>query len=291
MQFNESYFEVEPGIKIYVRDYFTNDPKAPAVLCLHGLTRNGQDFTAMIEQLRQTATAAGPRFIVPDLRGRGLSQYDPDPSHYYPAHYVADMWELLDDMHVSNFHIIGTSMGGIMAILMHHAKPRQVDGVLLNDIGPMVPLPGLAHILTYLGLDMEEDSWDAVLAAMKNRHHQDLPDFTESEWDAIAKRTYAQNEDGTWVQAYDPLIRGPVEEAYAEGMELDLWEAYSVINKPLLLLRGELSQLLPKALAEQMLSKNPDCKVVEIPRKGHVPQLDEPESIQAILDWLALAPQ
>ena len=287
MDFNESYFEVEPGIKLYFRDYLSDESNAPVVLCLHGLTRNGEDFEPMIDRLHKSGIGKRFRFIVPDMRGRGLSNYDPNPENYFPLNYIADVWELLDNMRVPSFYIVGTSMGGLMAMLMHQEKPERVNGVLLNDIGPMVPLAGLAHILTYLGLNMREDSWDSVIAAMKARHTQDLPDFNESEWEDLAKRSYQQDSDGNWVQRYDPLIREPVEQAYQDGIELDLWEAYIGIDKPTLILRGELSQMLPTQLAEQMRFRNTHCALVEIPRKGHVPQLDEPESLEAISEWLA----
>lgn len=288
MDFNESYFEIEPGMKLYFRDYYAEDPEAPVVLCLHGLTRNGDDFIAMIEQLRQTEIGTRFRFIVPDMRGRGSSHYDPNPENYYPLTYISDMWEFLENMRVPSCHIIGTSMGGIMTILMHQEKPDLINGVLLNDIGPLVPLPGLAHILSYLGLNMEEESWDDVLAAMKSRHSGDLPDFSDAEWEGLANRTYEQNKGGAWVQRYDPQIREPVEQAYAEGVELDLWEPYIGINKPTLVLRGEVSQMLPKELAQQMRFRNTHCTLVEIPRKGHVPQLDEPEAVEAISHWLEM---
>lgn len=285
-----SQIQVAPNVNVFFHDYQPPNTHSSddhlTVLCLHGITRNADDFIPMVNQLHAETDAQSCRFIVPDMRGRGRSDYDENLENYMVGTYVADCWKLLDSLETQRVAIIGTSMGGIMSILMHEQRPEQVSGILLNDIGPIVPKQGLAYILTYLGKFMSEDTWAAALETTKKRLADEYVNLPEKEWEQIALRTYAQRQDGSWSQRYDKNIRLPMLAAFEQGEELDLWQAYSAIDKPLLLLRGERSKLLPQELAQAMLQQNKHCKMAEIQDRGHVPLLDEPESLMQIKEWL-----
>lgn len=286
MKNNQSYLDVTPEIKLFYRDFPADHPSAPVVLCLHGITRNGDDFLPMIQALQSETNAPDCRFIVPDMRGRGLSDYDPNSENYNLETYVQDCWKLLSSLKIERCAVIGTSMGGLMSIVMHEQHPERLQGILLNDIGPIVPRQGLAYILTYLGKFMTEDSWNAALDTTRKRLGTEYPKLTDDEWVELTKRTYAQEDNGSWVQRYDKNIRIPVVAAFEQNIELDLWQAYANIDEPLLLLKGALSQLLPIELAQAMRQKNKHCEMAEIQDRGHVPLLDETEAISSIKAWL-----
>lgn len=270
------------GLTLYAKAYGPEDARL-TVLCLHGLTRNHQDFEPMIAALPRHH-----RYIAVDVRGRGKSAYDPKPDNYQPPVYTRDMFALLDTLGIARAALIGTSMGGLISLLMARSAPKRVAGIVLNDVGPVVEKAGLARIGSYAGKVAPVTDWESAAAAVKTLQGAAFPDMPEGRWMDFARRTYKELPSGEVVLAYDPGIArslgkvkpGPV-------TNFILWRLFAASRKaPLLIIRGETSDILSAGTAEMMLRRHPDARLATVPRVGHAPILDEPQAVSAISDFL-----
>ncbi len=277
-----SYHYVSAGgrLDLFARDY---PGEGPVLLLMHGLTRNSADFEPLARRL-----AGRYRLIVPDQRGRGRSDNDPDPANYRPDIYAQDMFALLDSLVVERAALVGTSMGGLVAMMMAATRPERVSAVVLNDIGPELDPAGLARIAGYVGPGNDFADWEQAAARCEAINRNAFPDFGPSDWGAFARRTCRRHEDGRIRFAYDPAIaRGfETEDGVAPPDLWPLWQALA--DKPVLLLRGALSDLLAAATVERMarLHEGPFAHV-DVPGRGHAPLLDEPEALAAVEPFLA----
>src|ERR1044071_5870722 len=179
MPFAEKFYRSRDGLQLYFRDYAGDANRAP-LLCLHGLTRNSRDFAALAEHI-----APARRVIVPDQRGRGRSQYDANWMNYHPGTYVGDVWTLLREQAIERVIVIGTSLGGLMAILMAATRPQTIAGVVLNDIGPEIDPIGVARIQSYAGRLPPVRTWDDAAAQMKMTFGLAMPEYTDAQWLAV----------------------------------------------------------------------------------------------------------
>lgn len=271
------YYTSADGLKLYARDYTPVDPRG-VILCMHGLTRNSADFEGIVEHL-----APHYRLIVVDQRGRGCSEYDAATDNYQPAVYVQDMFQLLDELQLEKVILMGTSMGGLMSMMMVAMAPHRFSAVILNDIGPVVNPAGLERIKAYVGKTGAVDSWDAAVARMREIQGCEFPDFTAQQWDRFTRALYREDAHGVPVLAYDPAISIPLLEAEVTAVPPDLWPLFdAMVDTPLLVIRGQLSDILASSCVLQMQLHNPTMQLAEIPNRGHAPILDEPESIAAI---------
>lgn len=267
------------GLELFAR-YYPGD--GPTLLLMHGLTRNSADFEPLAEHL-----AGHYRLIVPDQRGRGLSANDPNPANYRPDVYAADMFALLGSLGIGHATLIGTSMGGLIAMIMAAVQPERVSGIVLNDVGPELEAAGLKRIGGYVGPRAAFPDWRAAAARCEAINRGAFPGFTAADWDAFARRTCRESADGSVAFAYDPAIA----EGFAAedgGAPADLWPLWQALGaKPVLVLRGALSDLLSAATVERMAQLHPGPFArQEVPRRGHAPLLDEPEALAAIETFL-----
>ncbi|WP_374405932.1 alpha/beta fold hydrolase [Pelagerythrobacter sp.] len=289
--FTDRFWESPDGLKLHFRDYpgpgQGPGDRAP-VLCLHGLTRNARDFADLAAHL-----SASRRVIVPEMRGRGDSEYARDPASYTPATYVEDVEALLAQEGVARFVAIGTSLGGLMTMLMAAKEPSRIAGAVLNDIGPEVEPAGLARIGEYVGQGRNFPTWMHAALALEEVHAPAHPGFETGDWLAMAKRGLTVQQNGRIGFDYDMSIAEPFrgdENADSGGAAPDLWPAFEALrDAPLLLLRGALSDLLSPATAEAMAARHPDAELVTVPGVGHAPLLDEPVALAAIDRLLARA--
>jgi pimeloyl-ACP methyl ester carboxylesterase len=283
MSFAERFFRSRDGLQIYYRDYAGDSGKAP-VLCLHGLTRNSRDFAALAEHI-----APSRRVIVPDQRGRGRSQYDVQWMNYHPGTYIEDMWTLLGELSIERLVVIGTSLGGLMAMLMAAARPQMLAGVVLNDIGPQIDPVGVARIQAYAGRLPPVRTWDDAAAQMKMTFALSFPEYGEEKWHEFARLSYDEGEDGVPCLAADPKIGDAVRSIPPPpGAVEAMWLAFGQLrNIPALALRGAHSDLLSTATFERMQQEVPGLVCVTVQNRGHAPQLDEPDSLHAIDTFLA----
>jgi pimeloyl-ACP methyl ester carboxylesterase len=283
MAFAEKFFQSRDGLQIYFRDYAGDESKAP-VLCLHGLTRNSRDFAALAEYI-----APARRVLVPDQRGRGRSQYDPNWLNYHPGTYIEDMWALLRELSVERVIVIGTSLGGLMAMLMAATRPQVLAGVVLNDIGPEIDPVGVARIREYAGRLPPVRSWDDAAAQMKMTFGLAFPDYDEQRWREFASNSFDEGDDGVPRLTADPKIGDAVRSIPPPPGALQaMWLAFGQLrNVPALALRGAHSDLLSAATFERMQQEVPSLVAVTVANRGHAPQLDEPDSLRAIDAFLA----
>lgn len=276
------------GLSLFARDYAGGDgpPRVP-VICLHGLTRNSADF----EEAAPYLASMGRRVLAPDVRGRGRSQWDPNPMGYHPGTYANDVLGLMDAAGVAQAVIVGTSMGGLIAMTMAALRPAAVAAVVLNDVGPRIAPQGLARIAGYTGLQTPAADWSAAAAYAKQINGAAFPDYGEEDWLRAARRLFEPAPGGGLRLAYDPDIYAPIRAA--AGMPpADLTSLFLglVSGRPSLLIRGALSDLITAELAEDMRRLAPQMAYAEVARVGHAPMLDEPEAKAALKDFLAKAP-
>jgi pimeloyl-ACP methyl ester carboxylesterase len=277
----EKEWESADGLELHYRDYPGGEGKPP-LLCLHGLTRNSRDFGPLTERF-----AGEWRMIVPDMRGRGQSEYGRDSSSYTLPTYVEDVIRLLQQIDAGPVAIVGTSMGGLMAMLIAQAGAWPLAGVALNDIGPELERAGLDRIREYVGQARSYETWMHAARGLRESMGQAHPDFELSDWIAFAKQVMCVGGNGRIAFDYDMRIAEPFV-SDAVGIEHDLWPTFRALaGKPLLVLRGELSDLLSAATVERMRREVPGTKAVTVPRVGHPPLLSEPVSQAAIAEWLA----
>ena len=285
MKVRDVTYQSGDGLDLYAR-IRGDDAQPVTALCMHGLTRNHRDFDPMIDALQ--AAGAPCRFVSPDVRGRGRSQWDPDPSRYTPAVYGADMVRLMDRLGIDRAVLVGTSMGGIMSMVLGQLAPEKIAAVALNDIGPRIDEAGLDRIRSYVGGTPVHTDWRAAAQAVADVNADAFPDFDDSDWLAFARRLCRETPEGGVVADYDPAISGtfaPTETAAQQ--EAVAWGLFDDLSYcPMLIIRGELSDILSEETALQMQEHHGDARIVRVPRRGHAPILDEPPAVAALLDLI-----
>ena len=268
------------GLRLHYRDY-DGPHERPPILCIPGLTRNARDFEPVAERF-----AGEWRVIVVDLRGRGSSEHDPNPANYVPQVYAADLLKLLDQLGIADAVFVGTSLGAIVTMVMAKRDVERIAGALLNDIGPEIDPRGLDRIGSYVGEQATYASFDELARELAARNSDAFPDYTLAQWDKISRQR-ASEQGGRIKFDYDVAISGGFE-ASRTATPADIWPYYRALaGRPVTLLRGELTDLLEEKVAQRMASEISDVELVTIPRVGHAPALDEPESLAAIERLLA----
>jgi pimeloyl-ACP methyl ester carboxylesterase len=290
--YENRYWWSNDGLRLHARDYAPRDAaKAagrPLILCLPGLTRNARDFEALAERL-----SAEWRVVVVNLRGRGDSGYAKDPMSYVPLTYVQDVEALLADLGGGRFIAIGTSLGGIVTMLLAGTAHEKIAGAVLNDVGPEVDAAGLSRIKGYVGKSTVWPTWMHAARAIAESNADVYPHFQIGDWLAMAKRLYRLNNAGRIVLDYDMKIAEPLKVPGNEAGP-DMWRALERLKGvPVLIVRGERSDILSAAVADRMVAALDPVELVTVPETGHTPTLDEPVALAAIdrlLDRAVLAP-
>ena len=264
------------GLRLYTRVYEAATKDAPTVLCLHGLTRNSRDFEDLAPHLQRRY-----RVIVPDMRGRGFSARDPHPQNYRPGIYVQDILALLGAVDAPRVRLIGTSLGGMLAMMLGFSHPACIVGVVLNDIGPEIDPVGIERIKQYAGRLPPARTWNEAIAQTRAVHGDAWPDLPPDRWATLARRGYREDAAGMVELDADPNIGEALRAAPAAT--LDLWPLWSALRDvPTLAIRGARSDILSAATFARMKRENPGLQQLEVANRGHVPLLDEPECIAAL---------
>ena len=272
---NGAFCKSSDGLNIYYRDFGTDQPGTP-VICLPGLTRNNRDFEDLANYLSDRR-----RVITVDLRGRGFSDYDPEWTNYHPLTYVNDVWTVLDHLGIEKVIVIGTSLGGLCAMVMAATSGDRVAGVIMNDIGPEINPAGIERVQEYTGRVPPVSSWDEAVEQAKTIYGEWLPGLSDEVWKKMAWRAYREDENGVPRLDIDINIGEAVRKVGPQ--KGDPWELFDAFGeKPVTLLWGVMSDILTKDIIDKMVARKPDLKVVPVPNRGHVPLLDEPESLAAI---------
>ncbi len=281
-EFNDRYWTSRDGLKLHYRDY-PGRADRPPLLCLPGLTRNARDFENLARRL-----AGEWRVICVELRGRGDSAYAKELATYNPAQYADDLAMLFEEAAIERFVAIGTSLGGLLTMILAMTGPQRLAGAVINDVGPVIEAVGLERIRGYVGQGRSFPTWMHAARALEETQSLAMPDFKIADWLAMAKRVMTLSGNGRIVFDYDMKIAEPFN-APGAAIDVDLWPGLEALkDKPLLIVRGELSDLLSEATLKQMTGRLPKAMTVTVPRVGHAPTLDEPEAQAAIGRLLSL---
>lgn len=278
------FYTSQDGLRLYARDYGQRTAKAQPIICLPGLTRNSKDFDTLARHF-----ARNHRVLCPDLRGRGRSQACENWTDYTPQ---AEMLDTLDLMAATGIHqaiFIGTSRGGIITMLMAAHRPNAICGAVLNDIGPEIGFNGLKRIASYVGLMETPPSWTEAAFKLRMMNEREFPTLSGEDWYEQARRTFAE-EAGTPKIDYDAKIGVGLRKGLdaANGAMPAMWAQFKALaHIPLLVIRGENSDILTAETVERMGREHPRLTSVIAKDRGHVPFLDEPEVLGALETYLA----
>ena len=258
------------------RLHYTDTGQGQPLLCLAGLTRNGLDFSFLAPHVAEF------RLITLDSRGRGASDYDADYMNYSVPREGRDVLELLDHLGLDKVTILGTSRGGLLAMALAASDPERLSGVILNDIGPVVGAQGIARIMAYVGKQPRARTLDAAAADLKAAMEREFPGVPLSVWRKQAEFQYRATEDGLALR-YDPALHTALMDQAASGAMPDMWTVFEALRSlPLGVLRGANSDILDQETLEEMHRRHPGMISDVVPDRGHVPFLDEPESLALI---------
>lgn len=259
----------------------TVPPARPALLCLAGLTRNGSDFAHLA-----ALVGAGWRLIAPDLRGRGESGWARDSLSYVPLVYLRDLGTVLAAAGVARFVVLGSSLGGLLALRLTMAHREAMAGVILNDIGPTIEADGWARLRANVGRGGNWPTWVHAARDLAQRNAAIYPDWGLHEWLAFAKRLCRISPQGRITFDYDPRIAEPFRLPHGDA-GADDWAAFdSLAGLPVLSLRAALSDVLSHGTQAQMQRRVAGCVAVTVPGVGHAPTLAEPVAAAALMDFL-----
>lgn len=251
------------------------------LLCLAGLTRSGSDFDEL-----GAALGGQRRLIRLTLRGRGASDLDPDGTRYTVPVEVGDVIAFLDHLGLDRVTIVGSSRGGLIAMALAGVAKERLAGVLLNDIGPELSPVGLANIMGYLGVLPRARTFEEVADALERRMGPAFPGLTREKWLTLARRWFDEGPEGLALN-YDPRLRDALA-ADIDRPPLDFWALFDALaGVPVALVRGANSDLLSRETVDKMRARRPDLIVAEVPDRGHIPFLDEPEALAALEALLA----
>lgn len=272
------------GLSLAYQDEGAGDPP---LLCLPGLTRSGADFDHFAAASPK-ALGAERRIVRLDSRGRGLSDHDPDFANYNVMVEAGDALTLLDHLEIERAVIIGSSRGGLLAMVIAATAPERLAGVVLNDVGPVIEPTGAAKIMDYLGVPPAAKTMDEAAAALEAAFGPRFPGVEPDFWREWAERSY-KIDDGGLALSYDPALRDATlaQAAEFEDGGPDLWPLFdALLPIPTLALRAEHSDILSDETMAAMAARKPDLETVVIADCGHIPRLDEPDALAAIVTFL-----
>ncbi len=284
----DGWYESADGLRLHWRELAGN-AAWPTLLCIPGLTRNTVDFAALGDRLGGVC-----RIIAVDLRGRGDSAWPKDAATYVAESYGDDLAQLLVAADIDRFVALGASLGGLLALALVAAYPTRADGIILNDIGPVIAAKGLRRLSANVGRQGNWPTWVHAARDLWLRNADIYPDWGLAEWLVFAKRLCWLNPAGRIVFDYDPRIAdafrqpGGAATDQATGQATDHWPAFAAVaGLPMLSLRGALSDVFDTATEAALAARLPGLTRVTVPGVGHAPTLAEPEAVAAISGFLA----
>lgn len=277
----QSHYVLGLGSKGYHRMQYAEwgDPRNDRVLlCVYGLTRNGRDFEHFAEQLQDVY-----RVVCPGLPGRGASEWLPDPADYDFRVYAVDIAVLIARLNVTQLDWLGTSMGGLLGMLVAAAPASPVRRVVVNDIGPVVPEAALARIGGYAGREGHFADMQSAEEYVRATYAP-FGRLTDVQWQHLTRNSVRSLPDGGYAAHYDPAIGDAFRRIAAQS--LDLWAVWGAIRCPILVLHGEHSDVLPANMVQEMKQRNAHAEVIDIADTGHAPPLLNDEQVKCVRDWL-----
>lgn len=282
-QFRDVFCQSADGLKLHAKVIGPDNSTALPVLCLPGLTRTTDDFD---EIARAIATnPAAPRKVVSvDYRGRGLSDYDPDPAKYAVPVEFGDVLAIAASLGISRAILLGTSRGGLISMAMAAAKPDLLAGVILNDIGPALEIGGLMKIKGYIANPPPRQTWDEAARGLKELFGSVFPSLTDDEWMAWARRAFREKAGGGLERTYDLKISHTLDGLDPSNPLPQVWELFDAMaGVPLMLIHGALSDLLSVQGVQDMMARRPDIDLVTVTDQGHAPLLADKPTMDRIV--------
>ncbi len=265
-------FVTSDGLRLHYEDSGDGRP----LLCLPGLTRSGRDFDFLGPHVGEY------RLITMDYRGRGQSDHDPEHANYNIFRESHDVVELIEHLGLDRVTLLGTSRGGLIAMALAASHPERLAGVILNDIGPVVEPGGIARIMDYLGQPPEWADHEAAAEGLGRAMAAQFPGVPHATWRKQVEASYDATPEGLGLR-YDPALRQAVLEQSAAGAAPDFWMFFEQLaNIPTGVIRGANSDVLGRETVAEMHRRHPGLISAEVPDRGHVPFLDEPEALAII---------
>lgn len=274
-------------LRLYARHYPAPDETFRSVICLPGLTRNSSDFHTLATYL--STHPEKPRNVYClDYRGRGRSQYDTNWRNYVPYTELLDVLDFLTVRGLHRVGIVGTSRGGIIAMMMAALRPTAMGAVVLNDIGPVIETRGLARIVGYVGRMPIPKTWADAVQIMREINGRGFPDFGDAQWDQMARGVFEERK-GRLVLSYDRKLAKAIGTVDLSRPVPDLWPQFVALGQvPAFVVRGEHSDILSADTLEEMIERHPNLRAMTIPEQGHAPMLQEQEPVEAIGGFFAV---
>jgi len=282
--YSEISYLSDDGLRLYARDYpAASGPARLPVICIHGLTRNSADF----EDVAPWIADLGRRVIAVDVRGRGNSDYDPQPDRYTPAVYANDIVKLARDLGIARAVFVGTSMGGLITMTLALRKSELIAAAVLNDVGPALSPRGLARIASYTGRGEAFENWQQAADYIRSINEVAFPANTAAEWERWARRAFRED-GGKLAMRYDANIAVPIRANKLKAASMVTHFAFRRLarRRPTLLIRGGLSDLIEQEQVKAMRAAAPRMQFAEIPDIGHAPMLNEPAAQEALRGFL-----
>ena len=249
------------------------------LICVHGLTRNGRDFDTLA-----AALAADYRVVCPDVAGRGASDWLVDKNDYGYPQYLNDMAVLVAHLNADSVHWVGTSMGGLIGMLLAAQPGSPITRMVMNDVGPLIPKAALERIASYVGDDPNFSSIQALDNYLRAIYAPFGP-FTDEQWQGLVRSSARALDNGDIRLAYDPGIAAPLKAMPLE--DVNLWPVWDAVECPVLVIRGEQSDLLLAETAEQMTTTGPRAQLAVLTGMGHAPTLMSEDQIALLSHWLS----
>ena len=275
------FVTTQDGLKLHVRAYGASATSALPVVCLPGLARTGADFHRLASALADNTEH--PRHVLAlDYRGRGLSDYDSNPDNYSLPIELADILLVLTTLEIGKAVMVGTSRGGLLAMLLGSVRPAALAGVVLNDIGPVIEPHGLARIKGYIGQLPQPKSFEEAAEVLRQLFSPQFPALSAGDWMELAQRTF-RDQDGRIIADYDPKLAHALRDVDVERPPPALWEQFDKLaDIPMLIIRGANSDLLSPATFEAMRARRLQCETLVVPDQGHAPLLTDDQTISRI---------
>ena len=283
--FASAFVTAQDGLTLHVRRYGSRHASAHSVVCLPGLARTAADFHPLATAL--AAGPANPRLVLAlDYRGHGQSQYDRNPRNYAIRVALADLSAVLAAFEITSAIFVGTSFGGVLAMMLAVLPPAAVAGIILNDIGPVIELKGLVRIKHYVGKLPVPRTFEEGGEILRWWFHAQFTKLAPQDWVAFAQRTWREGH-GTLVPSHDPKLARALRGFSLERLPT-LWDQFDALARiPLMVIRGANSDMLARSTLNQILARRGQLEVVVVPDQGHAPLLAEPKVIRRVAAFVA----
>lgn len=281
--FRDVFCQSADGLKLHAKVIGPDNGGTLPVLCLPGLTRTTDDFDDIARAI--ATNQATPRKVVSvDYRGRGLSDYDPDPAKYAVPVELGDVLTIAASLGITRAILLGTSRGGLISMALAAAQPQLLAGVILNDIGPALEIGGLMKIKGYIANPPPRQTWDEAARGLKELFANVFPSLSDAEWMAWARRAFREKAGGGLERTYDLKLSHTLDGLDPANPLPQVWELFNKLaSVPLMLIHGGLSDLLSRQGVQDMIARRPDIDLVTVADQGHAPLLADKPTMDRIV--------